>query len=803
MSAPAPVEKELAELHALVSELLQRTVPPPQGLGYINDLIVQAERLGGRWEYIALQILLGRYHAQDARGLGLPEVLRILEPALVLARELQDRTLIVRILSTLGTTLHRQQRYPEALSAFTECVQIASGIEDPYVRFLVLNNTATFHLSNGSYAEGLELLEQAQDAARASGNALGVAVTRLNQMGAFNRLGQFERTLALDTELRHTPQLPLQYQVIGCGYRVAALSGLGRTPQALHEGQRYLKLAQEFGNPQFIGQARAGLAQALLQRQEYAAALEAALEAQALMQDRSDAELVLDNQKRLSEIYEALHDPAQALHWAKTYQAGEFARLNQLLSARSTAYAVQARLQALEAQAQTERQKNEELSQVIGTLEETKRALEFQLTHDALTGLHNRVSFQREVQAVVDSLQDGELAALVFMDLDNFKGVNDLYGHAAGDDLLVQAARRLQSVHPGLVAGRIGGDEFVLLRRVTGAAQASALAGRMLEVLGEPFLLSTGDVVEISSSAGVALAPRDGRDAEALQQKADQAMYASKRASRGLVRVYSEDIGREREEKVRLENDLRRGVRDGELTLHYQGRFDVLSGQLRGLEALVRWDRPGLGLVPPQAFIPVAEQSPLMLGIGEWVLAQACLRAVAWDFAARDLNMSVNVSIMQFQQPDFVQTVRRALQDTGCPPGVLTLELTETMILRDVQRARLTIAALHGLGLRVAMDDFGTGYSSLGVLRSLPLDTLKIDRAFMEGITLPWPEGGKAQVMLATIIDLAHQLDMRVTAEGVESPEQLAFLRQTGCDYVQGFLLGRPEPAAQVASRLS
>lgn len=801
--AQPDLHDELARLHEEVVNLLQSAVPPPQGLPYIEGLLRQAKNLNARWEYLALHLLLAHQHTHDAHGLGPGHALHLLEFALVQTRQLEDAALTVRVLSSLGSALHQQGRYAEALVAFTECVQLASGLEDPYVRFLVLNNTATFHLANGSYLEGLELLEQARQAANASGNTLGAHLCLLSQVGAHNRLGHHQQALDLAGDLQDPQALPPQFRLLLLNHVITALNGLAREPEALARAQAALALAGQIGNSRWRGDVLAGMAQTLLQLGRLHEAVQCARTADELMSAEQNPEAVLDNQRRLFTLYEALGDPVQALHWLKRYQQGEAASLNRLLEARSTAFAVHARVNALEAQAATERRKNAELSEVIAELHRTEDALKYQSTHDPLTGLHNRVSFQQRAQVLLNTLAPLQQAALFFIDLDHFKDVNDLYGHAAGDDLLRQVAQRLQGVRAQVLAGRIGGDEFVLLVQVTDAGEAAHLAGELLRLLTEPFHLRTGDRVETSGSVGVALAPQDGQQADVLQHRADQAMYASKHRARREIAFYSTQLGEAREARLRLENDLRQAVPAGELRLHYQARYQAATQALQGFEALVRWERPGQGLLGPQLFIPVAEQSQLMLTVGSWVLQEACRQAVRWNLAARDLSVAVNVSVMQFQQPHFLAEVQEVLSRSGCPPRVLNIELTETVILKDLEQARVRIEALRELGVQVSMDDFGTGYSSLSVLRNLPLNFLKIDRSFMQGIRQAHPEGRKAEVMLATLVDLAHQFDMRVTAEGVETREQLAFLTSIGCDSVQGFLLGRPESVEHAARRLS
>ena len=405
--------------------------------------------------------------------------------------------------------------------------------------------------------------------------------------------------------------------------------------------------------------------------------------------------------------------------------------------------------------------------------------------HDVLTGLPNRLLLSdRLQQALVDSSRDGRHAAVAFVDLDRFKRVNDSLGHAAGDALLVQVAARLRAVlRAGDTLSRFAGDEFVVvLRHLPSASEAVLLGDRLVAALDAPFELD-GASVSITASVGVVVA-REGQTAEQLLLEADAAMYDAKARGRGRVRVFSSDLRRGAEERLAVEEGLRGALVRDELVLHYQPVVSLATGRPVAVEALVRWEHPERGLLLPGAFIEVAEASGLVVPLGRWALRRACADAAGFDGAAADLDVAVNLSVRQVTRAEVVEEVRAALADSGLAPSRLVLEITESAVVEDAEAVAASLEALHALGVRLAVDDFGTGYSSLLYLRRYPVSALKLDRAFVAGLTT----NADDEAICGSVVRLARAVGATSIAEGVETPEQYAALRGLDCELGQGFL---------------
>jgi diguanylate cyclase (GGDEF)-like protein len=404
-------------------------------------------------------------------------------------------------------------------------------------------------------------------------------------------------------------------------------------------------------------------------------------------------------------------------------------------------------------------------------------------------------------QALAQARRKRQALAVMFLDLDAFKLVNDTLGHAMGDELLRVAAKRLTGVmREGDSVARVGGDEFmVLLPSAAGAEDATKIANRILEAMRQPWQLG-GHEFHLTASIGIAVYPSDGTDAIALLRNADTAMYRAKDQGRDNFQRFTSSMNARIAERVDLDNEMRRGLERGEFVVYYQPQVQINSGQVVGVEALVRWQHPERGLVPPMEFIPLAEETGLIVALGEWVLRAACAQAGAWRAAGLPaLRMGVNLSARQLQRPDLPDMVGRVLEETGLNAKLLQLEITESLAMRDTE---FTITALHNLkklGVEVSIDDFGTGHSSLAYLKHFPVDVLKIDRSFVSNLTVDPYDAAITE----TVIALAHTLHLRVIAEGVETKEQLAFLNSRKCDEMQGYLFSRPVPAAVLETTLS
>lgn len=420
--------------------------------------------------------------------------------------------------------------------------------------------------------------------------------------------------------------------------------------------------------------------------------------------------------------------------------------------------------------------------------------------HDPLTGLANRsLLHDRLDRALAHALRHGETGALCFLDLDRFKNINDSLGHQAGDQLLRQVAERLRTLlRDDDTLSRSGGDEFILLfPQLEEPGHAALVAERVLQTLAEPFLLGEREVF-VTCSIGISLFPLDGAAVESLIQNADAAMYHAKGQGRNNFQFFQAAMTAQARERLQLENDLRQALSRGEMQLHYQPQVAAGSGAVIGVEALLRWQHPRLGMVSPARFIPLAEETGLILPLGEWVLRTACAQARKWwEAGLLPVRMAVNVSAKQFRQPGFVDIVDRILGETGFDPACLELELTESVLMDDVQGAILTLTDLKARGIHLAMDDFGTGYSSLSYLRQFPIDRLKIDRSFVSRL----PGSNDDEAVVNAIIGLARSLNMAVVAEGVETAEQVQLLQERGCQELQGYFFAKPAPAEAIAAQ--
>lgn len=431
----------------------------------------------------------------------------------------------------------------------------------------------------------------------------------------------------------------------------------------------------------------------------------------------------------------------------------------------------------------------------ISQLKDSEARFEHLAHYDSLTGLPNRLLLQSQLKHVLESAERNKRrVAVLYIDLDRFKNINDSLGHPVGDELLEALAQRLQErLRDEDTLGRLGGDEFLLiledLRRPDDAAD---VAMEMIHMLEQSFLLPSGHEVYVGASIGISLFPEDGTTSTELIQYADVALYQAKETGRNTFSFYTPGLTQAVDERLGMEANLRRALAQNEFVVHYQPQVDIHSGKMIGCEALVRWNDPVQGLIPPSRFIPLAEETGLIVPLGEWVLREACTQARAWiDAGLPSLSLSVNLSARQMQQPDIVMRIAAILKETRLPPGFLKLELTESMIMGHGEEAVALLYTLKALGLRLSIDDFGTGYSSLAYLKRFPIDELKIDQGFVRDI----PHDSSDMEIAAAVIGLARGLRLNVVAEGVETEAQRDFLVEQGCHAYQGYLFSRPLPA--------
>ena len=439
------------------------------------------------------------------------------------------------------------------------------------------------------------------------------------------------------------------------------------------------------------------------------------------------------------------------------------------------------------------------ISRSISEQKRTQAVIRWQAYNDPLTRLPNRAFFQ---QALEDAISLGAPFSVVFVDLDRFKHVNDSLGHAAGDTLLQEVTARFERCLAAEdILARMGGDEFTLLLPKEDNAEGKAAA--LLQALAPPLLIE-GHELHTAASIGISRFPRDGTDAETLLRCADLALYQAKERGRSQWQSFSPALTEAAHERLTLENSLRKAIERDELLLLYQPQVSLMTGEIIGTEALVRWQHPELGLIAPSRFIPLAEETGLIVPLGEWVLRTACRQAAVWEREGRSLRQSVNLSARQLGEDNLVALVRAILEETNLSPRLLDLELTESALVAQDDAAAARLAAVRALGVRISIDDFGTGYSSLAYLRRFPLDVLKVDRSFVMGLNGAGASGTdrQDQAVVRAIISMAHALDLEVVAEGVETAAQRETLRRLGCDYMQGFLYSPPVTPERLESLL-
>jgi diguanylate cyclase (GGDEF)-like protein len=430
--------------------------------------------------------------------------------------------------------------------------------------------------------------------------------------------------------------------------------------------------------------------------------------------------------------------------------------------------------------------------------QKAEERIEYLATHDSLTDLPNRAMFGQLLNYAIKAAERSERrGAVLFIDLDRFKIINDSLGHEAGDRLLIEMAQRLRSgVRGSDLIARLGGDEFViLLNEIADNRQAASVAHGLLSALSSPMEL-TGQECRVTASIGISIFPEDGADEQTLMKNADMAMYLAKQEGKNDIRFFSPEIKTQSVDRLVMEAGLRRALERDELCLYYQPKLEVATGRIAGVEALLRWNHPDLGLVPPLRFIPLAEETGLIVPIGRWVMNVACEQNMAWQRGGlAPMLMAINVSPRQFSDEKLLRYIDEALDRSGMDPGLLQIEITESMVMLNVEKAIGVLDAIQSRGVRLAIDDFGTGYSSMSVMKRFPIDTIKIDRSFVRDL----PQNSEDMAIARAIIDMGKALGLTVVAEGVETNEQRNFLREQACDEIQGFLVSKPVPADRVA----
>ncbi len=417
--------------------------------------------------------------------------------------------------------------------------------------------------------------------------------------------------------------------------------------------------------------------------------------------------------------------------------------------------------------------------------------------HDPLTGLANRLLLSARLEKTLTiNKRRRKKSAVLFIDLDNFKPINDSFGHGVGDTLLIEVAHRLiNSVRESDTICRWGGDEFVIiLENIASEKNAAMLAESIIKQIEERSFIIQGHTLYISCSIGIAMCPTDGSICEQIIQHADTAMYQAKGSGGGSYCFYKQEMTKAVQKQLQIVNDLREALQNNQFILYYQPQFDIQTGKIMGVEALIRWHHPEKGMIAPDQFIPIAEETGLIQPIGTWVINEACRQAKKWLDNNISLSVAINISARQLLDNNFINIIKAALSDNHLPPYSLEIELTETLLLKDIDYACHVLQQLSLLGIKLALDDFGTSFSSLSYLTRLPVTKLKIDRSFLSH----FPSRREDRRLINSIIAMGHSLDLLIVSEGVETDEQLQYLHKAGCDIAQGYLLGKPAPASEL-----
>lgn len=722
--------------------------------------------------------------------------IRYANEALKLSRLAGDQVIESRSLNALGLAHQRLDHIEESLELFAQSLTLAELRADSLGRCRALNNMSTVYVQTGDYVGAIEIANESLQIAEEKqfSAAYADAICVLGE--AHSYLGAHHVVLDLAEEVLKLLKNEHLYRYecyFGLFY-VRALLHTQQIDEAKKVALRNFEISRKIDN--FESQCTVMLSLGWIYAEEDKFELSIKYLEQALQSAiRIENKCLISNiYSSISEVLEKKGDHQNALKYARLYFKRERESHIRDLDYRSGAIAAKAKIDILCKEAEMEKLRNEELAEANEKLKNTQKELEYQASHDSLTGLTSRAYFLEKVQKDIESLAINEKRGLIFIDLDQFKEINDSQGHCVGDFVLKKVAQYLSdAVSSDDLVGRMGGDEFiVLLRDIKSEESLIKKMDGILEAIRQPIDYD-GRRIAVTASIGYTIFPDDGDDLETLQRHVDLAMYNVKRSGRNGIKRFHAKMSSFEKERRELREDLYVAVEKKHLHLNYQGIFKIANQKIVGFEALCRWTHPEKGPISPSIFVAIAEEDDqLILDMGQFVLREACQYAGENNFEKRNLFISINVSSIQFDRPDFVDTVKYALDYAQINGRCLILELTESMVLQDPELANEHICELNKLGVRVAMDDFGTGYSSLSMLNSLPFAHLKVDRSFIRSLSQKTKKSDRSYLIIKVMIDLAHSLDMLVVAEGVETEDQCGLLSDMGCDKAQGFLLSKP-----------
>ncbi|RJF68935.1 EAL domain-containing protein [Deinococcus cavernae] len=753
-----------------------------------GEALELAERCGYEAGVARARMLMGYGHFYLA---NYAQARAAFEESAAVAVSLGLKALEARNLNGLGITFVTTGQPGLGLEYHLRCLQLVQSMQDVLGQAKTLNNLGNLYLDINDFETALTYHLEALELAHQLQHSVLISSASINTALSYHKLGQYDKALSLNlaTLERARDANFKQHEGLILANMARDLLVLGQLDDALNVSQQAVQFSDELGDRENMCDALLTLSQVLMSQNQPDAALVPLRQAVTLADALDFSVRQAEGHRDLAALLEQQGAYQEALSEARLAAAAQQAVMADMLQHRTQVMAAQFKIERLEHRAAEERLRYLELSEANAALQTAQERLAYQAQHDSLTGLLNRAAFEELLQASLQSHPHTEMGVL-FIDLDHFKQVNDTLGHDIGDLMLKQVAERLRhSVREGDLVARQGGDEFmVLLRSMRLHTGAEIAAARILEALSAPMELA-GREWRMTASIGVAVFPDDGSDITTLQKNADLAMYLAKR-ERHAVRRFQADLGQAAMEQLELGQALRRALENGELRLHYQPIVDAQTLEPVALEALVRWQHPQLGLLPPGRFIPVAETSGLMSPLSHWVLREACAQLSHLRARWPALRVTVNVAPQQFVEADFADQVSAALHDFGLDPKAVIIEVTEGAVVGDA--GFLQAEELDSAGLDLALDDFGTGYSSISRLHQLPARWLKIDRSLIQDLR-PVPERRSSRPIVRALITFAHEAGLQVVAEGVEDPQQLQELQDWGCDLLQGYLIARPQ----------
>lgn len=796
ITTAADLAGRLARLQALVLG------EPERARIDLQEIMEQARSIGAYPQEALALLELGRCSFLQGQY---KDMLEFAQEALSLSRSERISNLESRALNSIGLAYQRMGLLDQAMEFFISSLKLAQQILDKEATAKALSNIALVHTTLGEYQIALQLHEQALEMAQNSGHAIYTANLLASLLEDHFYLENHDRVLEMSDEAVSFSKNH-GFSRFECSTRASlskSLLALGRNKASLRIARIGLRVARWTKDQEMTATLLWISGQALYQLGEKEKATKDLLDGLSECQDSGDKEQEIKIHLTLANIYESNGNfDKGAEHRQKC------AEINELFFGSEAQQRTQMAVIEFKELQRPDTQYlhvwSSELHELTKSLKRANTEMAYRMAHDPLTGAMNRPHFQARVQKILDGLGNEEIIGFVFLSLDQMKTVNEVFGPVVGDSLLAEVAERLRNIlRAGDLIGRLGSDEFVILLDFLGESKdLHFVMQKIFNAISKPYYIR-GQQIHMTASLGGVIAPQDAQTLESLFGNADLALQQVKASGRNGMKIYEANLSHEEQNKRSLGYNLRHAQEKNELRLYYQGQFRFPTKELTGFEALIRWQHPELGLLSPAHFIDIAEENRLILDIGYWVLNEACRQAVLWDFANLGLKMSVNVSALQFDQLDFVSGVQAALKEHDLPGRCLILEITESLVQKDEELTCRHIEALSELGVGVALDDFGTGFSNLSLLHTLNLQILKIDRSFLKEFQTDSIKFKRSRIMLETLINLAHNMEMSVIAEGIEQSEQFDLLHEMSCDEAQGYLLSRPVPSHEAEALLT